>query len=393
MGFGDGSPPQDGVSVTHTFSDTGAHTVTLTVSDSAGRSDTATEQLAGCQPEAVVGALHAQGCLFDDSDRWLAVGSLSINGLQLAPVGRVSASLYKNPVRLAVNGTVAIKAGGRTLWQGPALGWSTADTLRLKIPAGTELYGLPLTGDLSLSLSAEDGGAVDGEASADLGGITADALLDPLKAGGLLRAALEPEGHASVKLRWSRDRGFELDHVSLVGKRLQLGAAAAPFSLSDFNLTYEHSGNDNIFTGEAGFGGPFSPIVRPKVTIVNGQLAGIGLAVDQLNEPLPPPAEARVRAEARIRGGLVAGLPGQRLRRAQPRPERRRPVRRTDRRNTQVHPAGNLPAPDRQVPDGQVHRADHDRDPGRPKRVRVLERTPPAGADRDRRRVHARPRR
>ena len=289
--FGDGSPPQDGVSVTHTFSDTGAHTVTLTVSDSAGRSDTATEQLAGCQPEAVVGALHAQGCLFDDSDRWLAVGALSINGLQLAPVGRVSASLYKSPVRLAVNGTVAIKAGGRTLWQGPALGWSTADTLKLKIPEGTVLYGLPLTGDLSLSLSAEDGGAVDGEASADLGGVTADALLDPLKAGGLLRAALEPEGHASVELRWSRDRGFELDHVSLVGKRLQLGAAAAPFSLSDFNLTYEHSGNDDIFTGEAGFGGPFSPIVRPKVTIVNGQLAGIGLAVDQLNEPLPPPAE------------------------------------------------------------------------------------------------------
>ena len=261
------------------------------MSDSAGRSDTATEQLAGCQPEAVVGALHAQGCLFDDSDRWLAVGALSINGLQLAPVGRVSASLYKSPVRLAVNGTVAIKAGGRTLWQGPALGWSTADTLKLKIPEGTVLYGLPLTGDLSLSLSAEDGGAVDGEASADLGGVTADALLDPLKAGGLLRAALEPEGHASVKLRWSRDRGFELDHVSLVGKRLQLGAAAAPFSLSDFNLTYEHSGNDDIFTGEAGFGGPFSPIVRPKVTIVNGQLAGIGLAVDQLNEPLPPPAE------------------------------------------------------------------------------------------------------
>ena len=61
--------------------------------------------------------------------------------------------------------------------------------------------------------------------------------------------------------------------MSLVGKRLQLGAAAAPFWLSDFNLTYEHSGNDNIFTGEAGFGGPFSPIVRPKVTIVNGQLA------------------------------------------------------------------------------------------------------------------------
>ena len=171
------------------------------------------------------------------------------------------------------------------------------------------LYGLPLTGDLSLSLSAEDGGAVDGEASADLGGVTADALLDPLKAGGLLRAALEPEGHASVKLRWSRDRGFELDHVSLVGKRLQLGAAAAPFSLSDFNLTYEHSGNDDIFTGEAGFGGPFSPIVRPKVTIVNGQLAGIGLAVDQLNEPLPPPAELVVRPEARIRGGRTGRRP------------------------------------------------------------------------------------
>ena len=101
--FGDGSPPQDGVSVTHTFSDTGAHTVTLTVSDSAGRSDTATEQLAGCQPEAVVGALHAQGCLFDDSDRWLAVGALSINGLQLAPVGRVSASLYR--VRCASRST------------------------------------------------------------------------------------------------------------------------------------------------------------------------------------------------------------------------------------------------------------------------------------------------
>ena len=47
--FGDGTPPQDGVSVTHTFSDTGAHTVTLTVSDSAGRSDTATEHLGGCR--------------------------------------------------------------------------------------------------------------------------------------------------------------------------------------------------------------------------------------------------------------------------------------------------------------------------------------------------------
>ena len=255
-----------GGQVTHTFSDTVAHTVTLTVSDSADAATRRPSSSPAASPEAVVGALHAQGCLFDDSDRWLAVGSLSINGLQLAPVGRVSASLYKNPVRLAVNGTARDqrRRSDPVAGAGAGLVDGYVDTLKLKIPGEPASTACRSPVICRLSLSAEDGGAVDGEASADLGGITADALFDPLKAGGLLRAALEPEGHASVKLRWSRDRGFELDHVSLVGKRLQLGAAAAPFWLSDFNLTYEHSGNDNIFTGEAGFGGPFSPIVRAR---------------------------------------------------------------------------------------------------------------------------------
>ena len=130
---GDGTADSTAELAEFTYADTGPHAPKLTVTDEAtpGRTDSATVALPGCERSKAVGPVSIAGCLFGFDDRWVAIGPLNLNGLDVRPSEPARIVLMLSPLKLTATGPMILESAATGCSPGPRIGsigssrWST----------------------------------------------------------------------------------------------------------------------------------------------------------------------------------------------------------------------------------------------------------------------------
>lgn len=277
--FGDGTTGK-GETVDHVYPDGAARTATLTVVDAHGTEVETEVGLEKCASKLALGPVAMKGCVYEFPDRWVALGEVSLNGLEVTPVGEARVVMDLKPLRLTAIGAVRIKFGELTLFEGQVSWHLAGGPILLTIPQGQTYKNFDMAGGAALTFNA-----AAGVASVELAAGVELKRVDPTP---LALPDQKPTISGEFKAVATLD-GVRLDSMTVEGKYLAIGLPLTRLEVKDFKLVYKQVPQGDLFTGTASIGPPLGPAYQGEVTLLNGEFAGAGIEFKDLNIPVPSP--------------------------------------------------------------------------------------------------------
>jgi hypothetical protein len=187
-----------------------------------------------------------------------ASGRIRVNGLDIETTGEVT--LDPRTLELRSAGQVDVKAGSILIYKGD-LAWNFHAQLSLGVPAGLTVKGLPIDGDIAVSLIPGGARAV---ANATIGGsfaVSGQIDLELTLAEGLKLNGLSLELASDIPIK------------SLVVKKAK--------------LSYRRTSAGDVWEGDVAVDLPGDgPTVEGALTLTNGSVSEVSVDVSGINKPL-----------------------------------------------------------------------------------------------------------
>lgn len=190
-----------------------------------------------------------------------ATGHIRVNGLDVVTSGSGGFTLDLKKLALSASGVVDVYAGSLHIYHG-SFSWDFTKKLSLGVPKGLKIKGLPVGGEITVSLTS---GGVQAVANATIG-----------------KAPYEVSGAINLKLLL--DTGLQLSSFKL---ELASDLPIKSLVVHKASLSYDHSSAGDEWKGAVEVELPAKgPTVAGDLTVVNGSINEVALNVSKINKPL-----------------------------------------------------------------------------------------------------------
>lgn len=207
------------------------------------------------------GVTVQSSCFHVDSDgRLTASGHIRVNGLDLVINGSGRFTLSTRQLTLTAGADVDAYAGSLHIYHGP-LDWNFQRKLSLGVPPNFKIKGLPVDGDITLSLAP---GGVDAVANATIG-----------------ESSFQVSG--TIDLRLTLQSGLDLNSFKL---DLSSDVPIRSLIVQKAELSYSHTSSGDVWSGDVAVQLPAGPVVDGTLTVTNGSISEVGATVSGINKPL-----------------------------------------------------------------------------------------------------------
>jgi hypothetical protein len=199
-------------------------------------------------------------CFTRRGDKLIAKGRVRVNGVDVVPDGSGSITVDTRALTLTASGEVNVYLGPIRVYH-HALSWKLQGQLKLALPDGVKVKGLPIGGDLALAPAK--GGIMDVTANAAVASIT---------------------GYLHLKL--TNSLGLQIQDAKLSWEG---GLPIKQLVVKNASLAYHHSSAGDEWTGKVSVVLPFPgklPNLDGTLAILNGQVAEVGLTASNINRPV-----------------------------------------------------------------------------------------------------------
>lgn len=200
-------------------------------------------------------------CFKVSGETLTATGHIRVNGLDLVVSGHGGFTIDTKKLKLDASTEVDAYAGSLHIYHGD-LSWDLTKKLSLGAPNNFKIKGLPVTGEIAVSLIS---GGVNAEANATVGNA-------PFKVSG------------EIDLKLTLASGLQLSSF-----RLELASNLPVKSLVVHKaaLSYHHTSQGDVWQGEVEVELPAKgPTVAGELVVTNGSISEVGLKVSGINKPL-----------------------------------------------------------------------------------------------------------
>jgi hypothetical protein len=230
--------------------------------ESSGGDNGAGAPAATCLQHSITlsGGITVEASCFHDAAGGLltASGRIRVNGLDIETAGQVTLDTRTFELRSA--GQVDVKAGSILIYKGD-LAWNFRAQLSLGVPRGLTVKGLPISGDITVSLVP---GGARALANATVGGSFAVS--------------------GQIDLELTLTAGLKLNGLSL---ELASDIPIKSLVVKKAKLSYNRTAAGDVWEGDVAVDLPgHGPTVEGALTLTNGSVSAVSVDVSGINKPL-----------------------------------------------------------------------------------------------------------
>jgi hypothetical protein len=198
-------------------------------------------------------------CFHGSGNALTAMGHIRVNGLDIVASGSVT--LNPSTLELDSSGQVDVYAGSLDIYHG-TLSWKFTAQLSLKAPGNLKIKGLPIGGEITVSLVP---GGVHAVANAMIGSTT-----------------FEVSGQIDLTL--TLNAGLKLNSFSL---ELASDVPIKGLLVKKAKLSYMNTSAGDVWEGDVEVDLPDDgPTVEGTLTLINGSVSEVSVTVSGINKPL-----------------------------------------------------------------------------------------------------------
>jgi cytoskeletal protein CcmA (bactofilin family) len=198
-------------------------------------------------------------CFHVSGNAATATGHIRVNGLDIVASGSVT--LNTSTLELDSSGQVDVYAGSLHIYHG-ALSWKFTAQLSLKAPGNLKIKGLPVGGEITVSLEP---GGVHAVANAMIG-----------------TATFEVSGQIDLEL--TLKDGLKLNSFAL---ELASDVPIKSLVVKKAKLAYHHTSAGDVWDGVVAVELPAKgPTVQGELVLTNGSVSEVALNVSGINKPI-----------------------------------------------------------------------------------------------------------